>query len=206
MTGPSIDVVPPEQAPDGITLLTEDHRKVEQLFQRLEALQPQAAAGDGDGTLLEERKSLADKVVIALSRHAVAEEEYLYPLVSRVVPGGGQLAEESIREHQGAKDELNAIDGMSPDHVDWWRHVQALMADIRHHVQEEEGELFPRLRTQVGQADLDELGRTLAAAEAKAPTHPHPHAPNRPPWDKLAAPGAALVDKARDAVSGRGKA
>jgi hypothetical protein len=36
-----------------------------------------------------------------------------------------------------------------------------------------------------------------------APTHPHPSAPDKPPANKLLAPGAALVDRMRDALTGR---
>ena len=71
---------------------------------------------------------------------------------------------------------------------------------------EEEAELFPLLTEHLGHDALDALGTRLAAAKALAPTRPHPNAPNRPPFNVLAGAGAAIVDRARDAITGRGDA
>jgi hypothetical protein len=52
---------------------------------------------------------------------------------------------------------------------------------------------------------LGDLGEKIRRAKAMAPTRPHPAAPDTPPANKLLAPGAGLVDRARDFVTGRGK-
>ena len=72
-------------------------------------------------------------------------------------------------------------------------------------MQDEERGLFPALAGHASPADLHRLGEQVKAAKDKAPTRPHPAAPGRPPLNKLLAPGAGLVDRIRDHLSGRGQ-
>ena len=59
------------------------------------------------------------------------------------------------------------------------------------------------LSFQATEEDLRELGRKVERAKKLAPTRPHPNAPDEPPWNKILAPGAGLVDRVRDALTGR---
>jgi hypothetical protein len=79
------------------------------------------------------------------------------------------------------------------------------MTEIRSHVTDEEENLFPRLRAACPAEALDTLGDKVRQAKKLAPTRPHPSAPDKPPANKLLAPGAGLVDRLRDALTGRGK-
>jgi hypothetical protein len=72
-------------------------------------------------------------------------------------------------------------------------------------VQDEEHALFPALAGHADPEDLRRLGEQVQAAKDRAPTRPHPSAPDQPPLNKLLAPGAGLVDRIRDYVSGRGQ-
>jgi len=74
------------------------------------------------------------------------------------------------------------------------------MGNVRHHVEEEETELFPKLRASITTAELQEMGGALASAKKLAPTHPHPNAPDTPPGNVAAGAAAAVIDKARDAL------
>jgi iron-sulfur cluster repair protein YtfE (RIC family) len=76
--------------------------------------------------------------------------------------------------------------------------METLQQEIDEHVQDEEGELWPKLREAVDQETLDELGQVLDEAKKVAPTRPHPKAPTEPPKLALAAPVAALYDRVRD--------
>jgi hypothetical protein len=78
-----------------------------------------------------------------------------------------------------------------------------LKQDVEHHVQEEEGEVMPELSRTVESGVLDDLGREAEQAKRRAPTRPHPHAPDQPPGVKAAGPLAAILDRIRDAISGR---
>ena len=180
----------PTTQQDAITLLTTDHQEVEQLFGQLES-QPPGPSQDEP----------VREVIRELSGHAAIEEQVLYPAMRSALPDGDALVEEALQEHQQVKEALAAIERSdSPNARDAL--LRQLMADVRHHVDEEEGELFPKLREAVGPEGLQDLGEKLAAAKKMAPTHPHPNAPNTPPGNIVGGAGAAVVDKVRDALRG----
>jgi hemerythrin superfamily protein len=179
--------------PDLIDILVTDHREVESIFAELES-------GTGDP---QHRRDLADVVIAELVRHAVAEEMYLYPAARRVLPDGDGIADHEIGEHAEAERMMNDLDGLDPTDPAFDATLTRLTGAIRHHVQDEESDLFPRLRATCAAEDLIDLGRKVRAAKQIAPTRPHPAAPDRPPFNKLLGPGMGLVDRVRDAVSGR---
>ncbi|MDT9682690.1 hemerythrin domain-containing protein [Streptomyces sp. TRM76323] len=180
---------------DVITELTTDHREVEELFARIEGLAP------GD----PERKRLADQVTMELVRHSVAEEEYLYPAVREHLSGGDALADKELEDHASAERTMKELEGCEADDTRFDVLVAQLMAEIREHVADEEANLLPRLREACSQEELDELGDKVRRAKKTAPTRPHPAAPDKPPANKLLAPGTGMVDRLRDALTGRGK-
>jgi hemerythrin superfamily protein len=175
--------------------LMTDHREVEELFGRIEALPP------GD----KNRKVYADQATIELVRHSVAEEEYLYPAARKHLPDGDALADREIEDHSTAEQIMKDLESCEADDAEFDRLIGQLMSDVRSHIADEEGNLFPRLREACTPEALDELGDKIRQAKKLAPTRPHPSAPNTPPANKLMAPGAGLVDRMRDALSGRGK-
>lgn len=182
---------------DIIEVLTHDHREVEQMFGEYEAL---PATGSDD-----QRKDLVDQMIIELVRHSVAEEQYLYPTVREKVAGGGPLADRELQEHAEAEKTMNSLDKLGPGDAEFDQTVGKLMTEIKSHVAEEEGELFPQLRQACTPQELIDLGSKVEAAKKVAPTRPHPAAPDTPPFNKVAGPGAALVDRVRDFVTGRGQ-
>lgn len=179
---------------DALELLASDHREVEQLFKMMDAARQTGAT--------QEQRQVANRVVHGLSVHAVAEEELLYPLMRKVLPDGDQLVDDALQEHQEAKELLSTIDGSDPESPEVRQAWDELVATIEHHVQDEEGQDFPKLREAVGQEQLYELGDKLAKAKAMAPTHPHPHAPNTPPGNMVVGGVAAVIDRVRDALRG----
>ncbi len=180
---------------DVINELTTDHREVEEIFAQIEAL----PAGD------KRRKNLADQATIELVRHSVAEEMYLYPAVRRWVPDGDTIADREIQDHAEAERTMKDLEGCRPDEARFDELMGRLMREIREHVTDEEQNLFPQLRQAATPEDLEQLGEKVRTAKKTAPTRPHPTAPDTPPANKLLAPGAGMVDRIRDALSGRGK-
>ena len=172
---------------NAVQLLRQDHREVEQLFSQIEA-----AGGAGPDEAVQE-------VVRELSVHAVIEEQVLYPAI-REVPGGDELADHAIDEHQAAKELLAQIDGSDGDAGERRSLLARLMMEVRSHVEEEEAELFPKLQAAFGPERQQELGTAMAEAKRMAPTRPHPNAPSTPPGNVVAGAAAAVVDKARDAL------
>ncbi|MGW3730913.1 hemerythrin domain-containing protein [Streptomyces sp. NPDC000851] len=175
--------------------LVTDHREVEELFGRIEALPP----GDKD------RKLHADQVTMELVRHSVAEEAYLYPAVREHVPDGDALADKEIEDHSRAEQLMKDLESCDADDPEFNRLIGLLMSEIRDHVADEEQNLFPKLRAACSPQALDDLGDKVRQAKMLAPTRPHPSAPDTPPLNKLLAPGAGLVDRLRDTLTGRGK-
>lgn len=183
------------QGPDVIEELTGDHREVEEVFAQIEGL----SRGD------KQRKQWADQAIMELVRHSVAEEMYLYPSVRELVPDGDRLADKEIQDHAEAERTMKALEGMKPEDPDFDQLFMQLTREIRAHVRDEEDNLFPKLRQSATPEKLTELGEKVRQAKKTAPTRPHPSAPDTPPGNKLLAPGAGMIDRMRDAMTGRGK-
>lgn len=175
---------------DAIALLKADHAEVEKLFKRFEDLGPRAKKTKAD---------VAKKVIADLSQHAVVEEQHLYPALRERMPDDEDLVLEALEEHHVAKWLLSELDALTPDDERFDAKFMVLAENVRHHVKEEEGEMFPKMRQAFTRSELDELGATLAAAKKVAPTKPHPRAPDEPPGNILAAAASLPLDMARSA-------
>ena len=77
-----------------------------------------------------------------------------------------------------------------------------LIENVRHHVEEEEEEFFPKVRDELGRNALNELGDAMDEAKKIAPTHPHPRTPDTPPGNLVLGAAAGAVDRVTDTVSG----
>jgi hemerythrin superfamily protein len=150
---------------DAITLLKDDHRTVEALFKRFEK------AGDRAFTL---KRTLVDRIIEELSKHAAIEEELFYPTTRATVPGVDDMVLESIQEHHIVKWVLSELEHMNPHEESFDAKVTVLIENVRHHVEEEEGDYFPKVRKELGRKKLSELGDAMGVAKTNAPTHPHP--------------------------------
>lgn len=180
--------------PDVIELLEHDHREVEEMFADLDR-----------ATTADDKRGIADKIIIELVRHSEAEEQAVYPVMARKIDGGKDLVEHEIAEHSKAEELMKQMDGMDADAPQFATLMNQLKTAILEHIREEEGEAFPKLRQAVSQDELDKLGTLVQGLKKIVPTHPHPAAPDHPPFNALLAPGAALVDRTRDLLTGRGK-
>jgi hemerythrin superfamily protein len=178
---------------DAITLLKDDHRTVEELFKRFER--------SGDAAHAEKRE-LVGRIIEALSKHAAIEEQLFYPVTRETVPEVRDLALESLEEHHVVKWVLSELDGMDPAAERYDAKVTVLIETVRHHVEEEENDYFPKVRDELGAAALENLGEALQNAKQGAPSHPHPRSPDTPPGNLVAGAGAAVVDKVTDTVTG----
>ncbi|MFC5674623.1 hemerythrin domain-containing protein [Streptomyces incanus] len=178
-----------------IAELTTDHREVDALFTQLET-QP---VGD------PRRRELADELTIELVRHSVAEEMHLYPAVREHVEGGDEIADKELTDHAEVEQHLKDLEGLDAQDPQFDHLVAKLKLEVSEHVRDEEDRLFPLLAAACTPETLDELGDKVRTAKKTAPTRPHPSAPDTPPGNKLLGPGAGLVDRARDLLTGRGK-
>ncbi len=180
---------------DVVRELTADHDEVKDYFAQLRT------ATEGD-----RRREIADQLTIELVRHSVAEEQYLYPAVREHLDGGGLIADKEIADHGRAEGMLKDLEDLDPGGAEFTRCVDELRTEVLAHIKDEEENLFPALQHNCPQDDLEHLGERIRLAKKLAPTRPHPGSPSTPPANKLLAPGLGLVDRARDFVTGRGKA
>ncbi len=174
---------------DAVTLLRTDHRTVEGLFKRFERAGPNAH---------KTKRDLVEKMIEELSIHAAIEEQVLYPAAREAVPESEDDVLEALEEHHVVKWTLSELDGMEPTDERFTAKVTVLIQGVRHHVKEEEGELFPQLRAAMKRKELEELAEALEQAKKVAPTHPHPRVPDTPPGNVIAGVAAGALDHAHD--------
>lgn len=178
---------------DAITLLKTDHKTVEQLFKRFEKA--------GDRAFVEKR-SIVDRIIEELSIHASIEEQYFYPVIRATVEDVESLTLESLEEHHIVKWVLAELETLDPSDERFDAKVTVLIENVRHHVKEEENDLFPMVRDELGRSALADLGDTMVSAKKVAPTHPHPTSPDTPPGNIVSGVAAGVVDRVGDTVSG----
>src|SRR5438445_9229674 len=170
---------------DAISLLKQDHRKVDALFRQFERAGP-----------AKQRKDLVEKIIRELSVHTAIEEQVFYPLARKGAPDTTENVFVALEQHHVAKWELDELEGMDSDDDRFEAKVLVLIDNVRHHVEEEEEALFPQVQAGLTRQQLDEIGNRLAQARESVPTRPHPRMPDEPPGNVVAGPAAAVVDRA----------
>jgi len=147
----------PRAQPLALELLMSDHRKVEDLFEQYEQEK------DGDEAT---RREIAQQICNELTIHAQVEEELFYPwLRENLDEDDMEMVEEALVEHNTAKDLIAQLEGATDIDEQYNARVKVLGEYIKHHVQEEENEIFPAVRDE--QEELDELGQELAARKGE---------------------------------------
>ena len=132
---------------DAIALLKQDHRAVADLFGQFEK-----ASGD------DRKQKLAQTICLELSVHATIEEEIFYPACEGKIDE--DLLKEAYVEHDGAKVLIAEIEANSEASDDFFdAKVKVLQEQIEHHVEEEETEMFPKLRK--SKFDAKDVGARL---------------------------------------------
>jgi len=135
---------------DAVTLLKNDHRTVEGLFEKFEKTNAKTA-----------KEKLAKQICLELMVHSTIEEEVFYPAVKGVVDD--DIYDEALVEHDGAKVLIAEILDGSPDDEFYDAKVKVLSEMIKHHVKEEEQRDGMFAQAKKGDVDLDALGEALAA-------------------------------------------
>jgi hypothetical protein len=137
------------EAISAIELLEGDHREVEGYFEEYEELEDDDAKAE-----------LSAKICLALKVHTQIEEELFYP-AARKATEDDDLLDEAIVEHAGAKHLIAEIEDMKVGDELYDAKIKVLGEQIKHHVKEEEEELFPE--TESAKLDVEALGKKLAA-------------------------------------------
>ena len=134
---------------DALKLLKADHKEVDGWFEDFEDAEGDAA-----------KSELVKKICLALKVHTRIEEEIFYP-AARAATGDNDLLDEATVEHAGAKNLIAQLEGMKPGDDLYDAKVKVLGEQVRHHVEEEESELFPEAKQ--AKMDLIALGEQMRA-------------------------------------------
>jgi hemerythrin superfamily protein len=136
-----------------IELLDSQHREVEKLFKEIE----NAENPEDKEALFED---LADKLAI----HAKIEEEFFYPAVQERKTEGMVL--EAFVEHTSIKRLLADLMESDPDQPTFDAQIKVLQEQVEHHVEEEEGQLFPAARKLLSKDELAAIAQEMMAVQA----------------------------------------
>jgi hemerythrin superfamily protein len=140
-------------ATDAVTLIMNDHRLMEQLFERLKS-------DDGD------RRALLAETAARLAAHSHAEEQKVYPALAKAAPGELGDVEHAVEEHHDADVLLHRLQGMEPADPAFNMVLEKFVKAVLKHVQEEESQLLPALQEAVDPQTLEALGAAFEEVRA----------------------------------------
>jgi hemerythrin-like domain-containing protein len=148
---------------DAIVLLKQDHKEVRQLFTQFEK-----AGEDAQ----EKKGQLVRKIIELLTVHTYIENEVMYPRVRELLPDLEDDILESYEEHHVADVLVMELYSMEPSDERFDAKTMVLIESVRHHMEEEEQEWFPKVREGLGRKQLQELGAEMIELKEKAPRKP----------------------------------
>jgi hypothetical protein len=180
---------PPEtmEETDVIELLIAQHGMIRDLFDEVEQ------ATDG------QRGEAFTRLVRMLAVHETAEEEILHPYARRKIDGGEGVVQDRLVEEHEAKQLLQEMDKAGPDAPGFMENLLTLRAAVEAHARSEERYEFSKIRAETSAAERRTLGAGVKAAEAMAPTHPHPGVESATKNVLMGTP-VAMMDRARDVI------
>lgn len=173
---------------DVVELLIAQHKEIKRLFSKV-------AKASGD-----EKRQLFEELVRLLAVHETAEEEVVHPTARGKIKNGDEVVEGRLQEEDEAKHALAELYDMGVDHQDFDSRLAMLATSVIEHATNEEKMEFPQLRKSVDGNDLRKMADAVRAAEALAPTRPHPMTGESAVANLLAGPPMAVFDRMRDAV------
>ncbi|MEU3186269.1 hemerythrin domain-containing protein [Streptomyces sp. NPDC006923] len=178
-----------DRAPDNdvVALLIRQHGDIRNLFDEVEA-----ATG-------AERRDAFHRLVALLAVHETAEEEVVHPFARRAFPGGADVVKDRLEEERAAKETLSDLDSMDTDDAEFLPRLRALRTDVQEHARAEERYEFTHIRRSTDVTGLAAMAKAVRAAEAMAPTRPHPGVESGVA-NAVLGPVAALMDRTKDAV------
>jgi hemerythrin superfamily protein len=174
-------------AQDVVDLLLTQHAQIETLF-------AEVAAATGD-----RQQELLDELVRLLAVHETAEEEVVHPRARTAIDAGDEVVDDRLAEERAAKEMLAQLYKMGPADPGFPDALLALRDAVLVHAKHEERYEFPQLRHAVDAAQRQRLAAAVRAAEAVAPTRPHPGVESVKA-NLVAGPPAAVFDRIRDLV------
>lgn len=140
-----------------------------------------------------------------LAVHETAEEEVLHPVARKTLVNGAIVVDARLREENYAKQALAELEDLDVDSATFEAKFAELQNKVTAHAHAEERDEFEPLALQLDQDRLDRMRKVVTFAESVAPTRPHPGIESMAA-NVLVGPFASMVDRVRDAISGKGRA
>jgi hypothetical protein len=179
-----------ESGQDVVAFLIQQHQQIKDLF-----AQVSETAGD-------ERREAFTVLRRSLAVHETAEEEIVHPRARQVLDDGDDVVDARLQEENEAKQTLAELEKLDVDSAQFETLFRELQADVLLHAAAEEEQEFVELAAQLDGEQLDRMRNAVQLAESMAPTRPHPGVESAKA-NMLAGPFAAMLDRARDLLSGK---
>jgi hypothetical protein len=176
-----------DAAHDVVEFLIGQHMQIRDLFTEV------------DKSTGKARRDAFERLVKLLAVHETAEEQLIHPLVRVGVHGGGDIVGDRLSEEREAKEMLVRLEDVGPDSNQFPLLLAKLRASVLMHAHNEEAYEFRYLRREVAASELQPLVSMVRAAEAVAPTHPHPGVESAAA-NTAAGPLMSLFDRTKDMV------
>jgi hemerythrin superfamily protein len=144
---------------DALDLLIADHNRVKGLFARYQEA--------NKGTRASEAAELASTIHTELTVHTAIEEEIFYPEIHDLSPELVGTVDEGVQEHHVVKVLLGEIDDLKAGSDEWVAKMTVVIENVEHHVEEEESEMFPAVRSHSDAATRESLGEKLEARKSE---------------------------------------
>jgi hemerythrin-like domain-containing protein len=138
---------------NGLELLREDHRKVQGLFEQVKATETE-----------RQRKQFYKKIKAELETHTYIEEKVFYPALKKYEEFK-EMALEAVEEHLQVKTLWRDIDRLSEDSERFEPKLMVLIENVEHHIEKEEGEMFPEVERRFSEEQLENMRQSLEAAK-----------------------------------------
>ena len=148
---------------DAIVMLKDDHKLIRRTFKDFEN------AGD---EAFKTKGKLVDRMIELLTVHTYIENEVMYPRVRALLPELEDDVLESYEEHHVADVLVVELAAMKPDAERFTAKTTVLIENVRHHIEEEEQEWFPKVREGLGRNVLQDIGAEMIEARKHAPKRP----------------------------------
>ena len=176
---------------DVVGFLKGQHEQIKSLFEQVIA----GVGSDREQAFVQLRRLLAV--------HETAEEEIVHPRAKREIADGDAIVGARLKEEHEAKDmlaELEKLDVASPE---FEKKIRSLQSDVLAHAEAEEQKEFARLESELDDEQLQRMRKAVEFAKKTAPTRPHAGVESAAA-NVLVGPFAMMMDRAKDAISGKG--
>jgi hemerythrin superfamily protein len=179
----------PESMPqtDVIDLLRRQHGLIRDLFDEVEA------------ATSEQRPEVFGRLVRLLAVHETAEEEIVHPYARKTLDGGQGVVDDRLKEEKAAKELLSRLDQMDTNAPEFLPLLDKLRVSVLEHARAEERYEFYQLSHKTSEQQRRAMAFGVKAAEALAPTHPHPGVESAAKNILMGTP-VAMMDRVRDVI------